>query len=41
MFGLKKERSACEELERAEQLCRQQVIRESALFKAAQQGPRI
>jgi hypothetical protein len=39
MFGSKK--TACEHLVRAEQLCRQQHIRETALFKAAQQGPRI
>jgi hypothetical protein len=39
MFGTKK--TACEHLVRADQLCRQQRIRESALFKAAQQGPRI
>jgi hypothetical protein len=41
MFGSKKVRTACEHLVRAEQLCRQQHIRESVLFKAAQQGPRI
>jgi hypothetical protein len=39
MFGSK--RTACEHLVRAEQLCRQQKIRDTALFKSAQQGPRI
>ena len=37
----KKTRTACEHLVRAEQLCRQQHIRETTLFRAAQQGPRI
>ncbi len=41
MFGSKKVRTACEHLVRAEQLCRQQQLREAALFKAAQQGHRI
>ncbi len=37
----KKAKTACEHLMRAEQLCREQHIRQTALFKAAQQGPRI
>jgi hypothetical protein len=41
MFGRKKVMTACEHLMRAEQLCRQQHIREAALFKAAKDGPRI
>lgn len=41
MFGSKKVRTACEHLVRAEQLCRQQQLREAGLFKAAQQGHRI
>jgi len=41
MFGNKKAKTACRHLVRAEQLCRQQHIRETVLFKAAQQGPRI
>ena len=39
MFG--KGKTACEHMVRAEQLCRGQRIRETVLFKAAQQGPRI
>ena len=41
-MGSMSEEELREEVRRgAEQLCRQQHIRETVLFKAAQQGPRI